>query len=173
MKNMKKLWNLVIILVLGIIINSCGGNDASTPADPITVTQNVKVSFPAFVSGNTMNLAPTYAPDGAWQNHFSGADFDSITYTFTVSGPSGFNYTYDSGTGFEAKIADNGGYQPFNTYTFTQTFKNDKGTVIGNQIIKIYITLSGFSILKNTNDENLVPQLIPSVHFNLSKEVQP
>jgi len=143
-----------------------------TPPELVTVTQNVTASFPTFTTGNAFNLTPTYTPNGGWGEHFSDADKSGITYTVTVTGPNDFNHTYNSGTGFIANTADNGGYQPYYTYTFTQTFKTGT-TIIGNQVIKVTVGMSGFVTLKDANDVNLTPQQIPSVPLTLSKQVQP
>jgi len=170
-KNWKPLAAFIVIMVItALCFTGCENDDPLQQADPITVTQNVTASFPSFSAGNTFNLTPTYTPNGGWGEHFSDADKAGIAYTINVTGPNNFNYTYNSGTGFTINNADNGGYPPFNTYIFTQTFKI--GTiVIGSQVIKVATSLSGFSVLRNAEDIEL--NAIPSVSLTLSKQVQP
>ncbi|MDR2717428.1 MAG: hypothetical protein LBB89_05115 [Treponema sp.] len=122
------------------------------------------VSFPAFSVATSINFAPTYTPDGGWGEHFNASD---ITYTVTVTG-TGVSKTYDSGTGFVAKISEDG--YPDGIYTFTQTFTAN-GNTVGNQIIKVEVAFNWFGQLQNATGIPLSPQAIPSVTLNLSKTV--
>jgi len=74
----------------------------------------------------------------------------------------------NSGNGFTANFSD--GYTAWGAYTFTQTFKNSAGTVIGSQVIKVSTGGSGFTTFKNADDATITS--IPAVTLDLSKQVQ-
>ena len=145
-----------------LMMAGCGNG---TTKKKETVTKDVSVGFPAFSTGNTLSFAPTYTPDGGWGEHFNSSD---ITYTVAVTG-AGVNRTYGSADGWTANISE--GYTDTNAYTFTQTFKMGN-TVVGVQIIKVFVLGGVFATLLDASDVTLAPQSIPPVHLTLSKEVE-
>ena len=136
----------------------------------MTVTQNVKVNFPAYTLGQTsINFTPTgYTPlNDTWGEHFSTTDTSGITYTLTDN----IGNSWNSATGFIVNLTD-GPYANGTTYAFTQTFKLNN-TTIGSHTIRIRVTLGSFGTLRDANDVALNPQVIPPVSLTLSKQVQP
>jgi hypothetical protein len=124
--------------------------------EPWEVEKDVAVNFPTFTPGQTLSFEPIYTPAIAG----GGFKDNDVTYTVTVTG-TGVSKTYNSENGFDAKISD--GYSNFNTYTFTQTFKNSAETVIGSQVVRASVMGSNFVSLVDAEGTLLSPQLIPSL----------
>jgi hypothetical protein len=124
----------------------------------VTVNKTVDVSFPAFSSGTTLNLEPTYNPNGGWGEHFSASD---ITYIVTDNSGKEF----PNGTGI---TISSGSYENFTTYTFTQTFKMNE-VIIESQDIKADVMFGNFAGLKNTSDATITS--IPPITLSLEKKV--
>jgi hypothetical protein len=143
------------------------GNDSESDTDNVTVVvepagtvqKDVVVSFSAFTSGSTtLSFAPIYTPAIAG-NGFVNSD---VTYTVYCTE---LDRTY-SGTELTANIDH--GYTDLDMYTFTQTFKNSKGTVIKSQAIKVDIAY-GFSALFDSNSTSI--SSIPSISLHLEKTI--
>jgi hypothetical protein len=161
-----KNWKLGFVVVAIIAIfgfAACGGGGGGDP-EYITVTKDVEVTFPEYTSGQTtLNLTvASYTPKDGWGEHFSASD---ITYTVTCTE---LSKSYPNGTGIT--IAS-GPYANFTIYTFTQTFKLPDETT-KSQVIKVAVAGDTFWALKDTDDTNLDPQVIPSISLTLSKEVE-
>jgi len=166
-----KVWYLSLAFIILLWFGACD-NDPEKKLDQITVTQDVNVRFSAFTPGVVLNFTPIYTPTDGWGEYFSENDIEYIiNVTCNTTDPE-FIYTYNNETGFIANTTDNGSYQAYNTYTFTQIFKL-KTTVIGIQVINVTVMVGGFATLKDINNINLAPQNIPSIDIQLKKEVHP
>ena len=143
----------------------CTANDgakngeANHTGNPCTVCGYAEVeytvAFVSFTPSTTLDFSPslnTPLPTG-------------VTYTVYCAE---LDRTY-SGTGLTANIND--GYSNFNTYTFTQTFKNSEGTVICSQVTKVDVMGGNFVSLMNTNNVQLDPQAIPPVTLKLPADL--
>ena len=130
--------------------------------NPMSVTKNVGVTFPAFTPGSvTLDLTPTYNPSGG-----SWGDFNSSEITYTISDSKG-NIDLTSPI-----YATSGSYNSSDDIVFTQTFTQGENN-ISSSFVGGVMNMSGlkFVYLLNTDMNVDLGTTIPPVSLNLSKDI--